>query len=249
MLRGGPSMRMPNSSRVFIAMGTDDRKVLSTEFFGSWHWAANDNFLRGSYELSLTFRPFNSLSLSVNPSYSDRFDMLQYVSTEEMAGVNRYIFARIDQKVLGMSLRVNFNITPDLTIQYWGQPFIACGEYSAFKMITDPHAEAFSERYREYTEDQMTFVEEEYYVDENNDGVSDYSFDVPDFTVDEWLSNLVVRWEFMPGSTAYLVWSQTREYSDSAGAFNVRENMDHMFTDQMANNTFLLKVSYRFGLK
>jgi len=249
MLRGGPSMLMPNSSRMYLNLGTDDRKVFSAEFFGSRHWAASDNFMRWSFDLGLTVRPFNTLSISLNPSYMDQFDVLQYVSTQEMAGEDRYIFARIDQKVLGMSLRVNYNITPDLTIQYWGQPFIACGEYTQFKMITDTHADAFKDRFREYASDQMTLGDEEYYVDENLDGVSDYSFDIPDFTVDEWLSNLVIRWEFLPGSTAYLVWSQTRDYYDSAGAFEVMDNMDQLFTDKRANNTFLLKVSYRIGLR
>lgn len=249
MLRGGPSMRMPNSSRIYFAVGTDDRKVLSAELFTSRHWAASDNFISQSYELGLTARPFNTLSISVSPSYTTQFDALQYVSTEEMAGADRYIFARIDQKVLSMSLRVNYNITPDLTIQYWGQPFIACGEYSAYKMITNPHADAFTDRYREYTADQMWVDDELQYIDENRDGISDYNFDVPDFTVDEWLSNLVIRWEFLPGSTAYLVWSQTRDYFESVGSFGIRENMDRMFTDHKADNTFLLKVSYRFGLR
>jgi hypothetical protein len=249
MLRGGPSMRMPNSSRFYLNMGTDDRKVFSAEFFGSRHWAASDNYTRMSYDLSLTVRPHSTLSVSVNPSYSDQFDALQYVSTQEMAGEDRYIFARIDQKVLSMSLRVNFNITPDLTIQYWGQPFIACGEYSRFKMITDPHAEAFPDRYREYPVNALTLADEEYFVDENRDGFTDYSFDLPDFTVDEWLSNLVIRWEFLPGSTAYLVWSQTRDYFDSYGAFNVMDNVDQLFTDKKASNTILLKVSYRIGLR
>ena len=249
MLRGGPSMLMPNSSRMYLNLGTDDRKVISADFFGSGHWGASDNCMRWSYDLELTARPFNTLSISLNPSYMDQYDILQYVSTEEMAGEDRYIFAHIDQKVLSMSLRVNYNIMPDLTIQYWGQPFIACGEYSGYKMITDPHAEVFQDRYREFTMDQMTLEDEEYFIDENRDGVSDYSFEVPDFTLDEWLSNLVIRWEFLPGSTAYLVWSQTRDYFDSSGAFEVMDNVDRLFTDKKASNTFLLKVSYRIGLR
>ncbi|MDF1573395.1 MAG: DUF5916 domain-containing protein [Bacteroidales bacterium] len=105
-----------------------------------------------------------------------------------------------------------------------------------------------------YVNDVLIFIRyslevEEYFIDENRDGVSDYSFDVPDFTVDEWFSNLVIRWEFLPGSTAYLVWSQTRDYFDSSGAFEVMDNVDKLFTDKRANNTFLLKVSYRFGLR
>ena len=77
----------------------------------------------------------------------------------------------------------------------------------------------------------------------------DYSFDKPDFTVDEWLSNLVIRWEFMPGSTAYLVWSQTRDYYMQDGMFEVGDNLNNLFSDKKATNTFLVKFSYRFGLR
>jgi hypothetical protein len=59
----------------------------------------------------------------------------------------------------------------------------------------------------------------------------------------------VVRWEFLPGSTEYLVWSQTRNYYAPGGTFDVWENLDYLFTDQKPTNTFLLKFSYRFGLR
>ena len=72
-----------------------------------------------------------------------------------MTGDPRYIFGTIDQKVLSMSLRVNYSITPDLTIQYWGQPFTASGDYSEFKMITDSNADQFTDRYHIYTSNQI----------------------------------------------------------------------------------------------
>lgn len=162
---------------------------------------------------------------------------------------DRYIFGSIDQKVLSMSLRINFNITPDLTIQYWGQPFSASGDYSEFKMITNSRAERFHDRYQIYSDQQNQLVGDTYEIDEDLDGTMDYSFSNPDFTVDEWLSNLVVRWEFMPGSTAYLVWSQTRNYYVQDGNFHIWDNMNDLFTENKATNVFLLKFSYRIGLR
>ena len=38
-------------------------------------------------------------------------------------------------------IRVNFNLTPDLTLQYWGQPYVASGKYYDHKMIMDPMAD------------------------------------------------------------------------------------------------------------
>ena len=249
MLRGGPSMMLPNSQRMYISIGSDNRKIISGSLSGFGRWGAEDYFNQNSLSLSLTAKPVNTLSVSINPSYSWKYHELQYVTTRAVEEEERYIFGAIDQKVLSMSVRINFNITPDLTIQYWGQPFIASGGYSGFKMITDPQAENFSNRYHEYTDGQMSYSDDRYQIDEAMDGVNDYSFSDPNFTVDEWLSNLVIRWEFLPGSTAYLVWSQTRDHYDPSGMFEVWDNMDQMFTAKRANNTILLKVSYRIGLR
>jgi hypothetical protein len=249
MLRGGPSMYQPNEGRLHLMMATDDRKNISGGFFASGGWGAEEYYQRSSYGLFLTFRPTNSLSISLKPSYSSNDHELQYVSQADMNGDARYIFGTIDQKVMSMSLRVNYSITPDLTIQYWGQPFTASGDYSDFKMITDSKADQFTDRYHIYTSDQISLEDDIYLVDEDLDGNVDYGFDNPDFTVDEWLSNLVIRWEFLPGSTAYLVWSQTRDYYLQDGGFDVWESMTDMFKDGKPSNTFLIKFSYRFGLR
>ncbi len=249
MLRGGPSMHLPNDGRVWYRVMSDDRKAISGGFFGNVNWGAESYYLRNSYRLLLTIRPLNTLSISLFPEYSHNLQELQYISQEEINGEERYIFGSIDQRVLSMSLRINFNLTPDLTIQYWGQPFTASGEYTDFKMITDSKADEFTDRYHLYSSAQISLEDDTYLIDEDGDMDTDYSFDQPDFTVDEWLSNLVIRWEFLPGSTAYLVWSQTRNHYIRDGSFDAWDNMNLMFTEGKPNNTFLVKVSYRFGLR
>jgi len=249
MLRGGPSMYLPNDGRVWYRVMSDDRKAISGGFFGNVNWGAESYYLRNSYRLLLTIRPINTLSISLFPEYSHNLQELQYISQEEINGEERYLFGSIDQRVLSMSLRINFNLTPDLTIQYWGQPFTASGEYTDFKMITDSKADEFTDRYQLYSSAQISLEDDTYLIDENGDLATDYSFDKPDFTVDEWLSNLVIRWEFLPGSTAYLVWSQTRNHYIQDGSFNAWDNMNLMFTEGKPNNTFLVKLSYRFGLR
>ena len=249
ILRGGPSMNLPNSGRIYYRLFSDDRKAVSGGFFGFSSWGAEDYYQANNFGINLTIRPINTLSISLSPGLSLERRELQYITQEEMEAEDRFLFGHIDQKVLDISLRINYNITPDLTIQYWGQPFVASGDYSAFKMITDPKADEFSDRYQLYSDEQISLEEDTYEIDENLDGRVDYVFDNPDFNVDEWLSNLVIRWEFQPGSTAYLVWSQTRNYYAQVGSFDVWENMDFLFTDKKPTNTFLLKFSYRFGLR
>ena len=249
MLRGGPSMHMPNNGRFRLHLMSDERKAISGGTFVRFSWGAEDSNQSNSYTLFMTFRPLNTLSISLYPSYSHNRDELQYVSQTSMDNDPRYVFGSIDQKVLSMSLRINFNITPDLTIQYWGQPFTASGDYSEFKMITDPGADRYRDRFHVYSDEQISLDEGSYLIDENLDSNVDYSFGDPDFTVNEWLSNLVIRWEFLPGSTAYLVWSQTRNQYHQDGHFDAWENMDLMFTESSPTNVFLVKFSYRFGLR
>jgi hypothetical protein len=116
-------------------------------------------------------------------------------------------------------------------------------------MITNSKADKYTDRFQLYTSGQIDLVDEYYDIDENGDGNVDYSFYNPDFTADEWLSNLVIRWEFLPGSTAYLVWSQTRDYYLQEGGFDWWESLTDMFKDGKPNNTILVKFSFRLGLR
>jgi len=252
LLRGGPAIIMPAQFYVGGGINSNSRKKLSAEVDFSLHKTFQD--IRTSYDLSLEleYRPVNTLTISAEPEWSRTMNKMQYVTTASLtSGVNtpRYIFGTIDQKILSMSLRVDYNITPDLTIQYWGQPFFGSGKYSDFKRITDPVADELSDRYHNYTDSEISYSDETYFIDEDQDSLIDYEFGNSDFTVSEFLHNLVVRWEFLPGSTAYLVWSQTREYYAGDGLFDLGSQSNYLFTHNKPHNVFLLKFSYRFGLR
>jgi hypothetical protein len=83
------------------------------------------------------------------------------------------------------------------------------------------------------------------------DGTVDYSFGKSDFKVEEFLSNLVIRWEYNPGSTVYLVWSQTRSNPNGSGNLDLSNDLGDLFDsgNQKPHNIFLIKISYRFGLR
>lgn len=246
MLRGGPSMLMPNSWRLNYRIATDSRKKISASLFANYNRGTEANSSSDNYSASISIRPTNSLTLAMSPGYSSSMNELQYMGREELNGNDRYIFATVNQKIIRMSLRINYNITPDLTIQYWGQPFSGDVKFTDFKIITDSKAAEYADRFHTYTPSEITYTDGTYYVDNG-----DYSFNIdnPDFTFNEWLSNLVVRWEFKPGSTAFLVWSQTRSYEGGAGMYNLGDNLDYLFTNKKADNVFLIKFSYRIGLR
>ncbi len=248
-LRGGPSLITPGYKNLYFGFSTNQQKKLTFDF-STGHYINNEREFRKSdfYGIGIGYRPVKSLRIDLSPGYSTESTDLQYVDQADFQNGKRYIFAHIDRNTLNMSVRINYNITPDLTIQYWGQPFIATGSYSDYKFITNSKADELTDRYQLYSQDQISYNEadEMYRIDDNLSGSADYSFDKPDFNVKEFLSNLVVRWEYRPGSTLYLVWSQTRSESRDNGSFDFSRDVDRLFNEK-PHDVFLLKLSYRIG--
>ena len=149
-----------------------------------------------------------------------------------------------------MIVRFTYNITPDFTIQYYGMPFISAGKYNDFSYISDSKASDFTDRFIRYTPDQLKYDEsaQTWSVDENTDGTADYQFDNPDFNVFDFNSNLVIRWEYQPGSILYVVWTQSRNDSHSTGDFNFGNDVRDLFNKTYPHDVFLVKLSYRIGL-
>jgi len=172
---------------------------------------------------------------------------LQYVTETSYNSDPRYILAKIEQTTLVLRFYIDYNITPDLTIQYFGSPFISSGGYTDYKMVDKPSAANYTDRFHQYTSDEIQYNENSnsFDIDENSDGTIDYSFDKPDFNFKQFQSNLVIRWEFTPGSMIYLVWSQNKTNYNSLGTFNFSDDMDQLFSTY-PNDIFLIKVSYRF---
>jgi len=250
-LRGGPMMILPGSSSIRFGFSTDYRKKLELQYFANFNTGFED-YSRSFYtEIDVTYKPVNFLSFSVSPGYNKSFSELQYVTQTSYEGSDRYVFASIDRNTINASLRINFNLTPELTLQYWGQPFVASGEYYDYKYILDPTAENYHDRFHSYTEDQLIPDDDGYDVDENVDGSIDYNFDKNDFNVQEFLSNLVLRWEYSPGSSVYFVWNQTRNNWNGNGNMDYFNDLGDLFdpANGKPNNIFLIKFSYRFGLK
>ncbi len=248
-LRGGPSLKLPGGTNMHFGFMTNQQKKLTFEGNGGVYFSKEKNYRNTQrINLSVAYRPIKALKIDLSPGFYIENSELQYVSQNDYREDTRYIFGKIDRKTLNMSIRINYNISPDLTIQYWCQPFIATGDYSDYKHITNSKADNFNDRYNLYTDGQISYNadSEAYFIDDNLDGTVDYNFDKPDFNVKEFLSNLVVRWEYQPGSTIYLVWNQTRNEYINDGTFDLSNNVNDLF-DVKGKNIFLLKFSYRIG--
>jgi hypothetical protein len=245
LLRGGPSFIVPGNQSFSLYLSTDQSKKVS--FYDGIYLGSGDvNCYRyQEYYGGIYIRPSNSLSISIEPDYSIQKSELQYVSTTGTSQNPLYVFGTLNQKTLGITFRINYTINPELSIEYYGQPFVSAGNYTDFKKITQPDAGTFKQRFYEYTPAELTLdpLTNTYNV---NDGGA-YSFGNPDFNFRQFRSNLVVRWEYLPGSTLYLVWSQGRTSNDTNGMFSYGSDMKDLFSIT-PQNVFLIKFSYWFAL-
>ena len=245
ILRGGPRWRFSKENFQFFFVGSDQRKKFNGVIGMIHSQAEEDNFSLIKFESELNYQPTNALNISVAPEYSLSKSKTQYVTQPNES--TQYVLGSIDNQTLSASVRVDYTINPNLSIQYYGQPFISRGRYKDFKYVTNAVADRLHDRFQNYNTAQISMNNDVYAIDENFDGTIDYSFDNPDFSFVQFNSNLVLRWEYIPGSELFLVWSQgvTANVSVMDDLF---EGFESGILDQRPQNIFLLKATYRFIL-
>lgn len=241
ILRGGPTMIVPEAVEGTLMFQTDYAKKVYGSITGDQRIGGSQSAKSSMVDVSATVIPFNVLRFSVSLNYAKNMDDLQYVTTSTVGdGSQKYVLAHLNQKTLGATFRIDYNISPELSLQYYGSPFASVGKYASFKEITNPKAPGYNDRFRVLN---TNLQNGQYTVA----GDSSYSFANPDFTFNQFRSNLVFRWEYRPGSQLFLVWSNDRTSGKSEYTPNVADAMGqlrHIFP----NNIFLIKVNYWFSM-
>jgi hypothetical protein len=245
-LRGGPSIKYPGGNYYWGYVSSDTRKKFSAELNGEF-FRGRENWSRYNFfGLDIRYQPINALNVSISSSLLQSVNSMQYVATTDDNGESKYIVGLIDQTVARIAFRVTYMMTPNLSLQYWGQPFGTSGKYSEFKEITDSRAEQFDQRFTHIQPSHMTLADGTYGVDYDGNGMVNYSFGQPDFNFGQFRSNMVLRWEYIPGSTVFLVWTRERN-----GAFydsDPRHTNYSFDFPEKGHNIFLMKFTYRFVL-
>lgn len=241
VLRGGPSLKLPGQFNINYSISSDDRKKFVYGFNNSYSIGFDKvgTFIDGGLDFS--YRPIDAIKITFAPGYqSSNYDM-QYVTTES----GKYIMARIDQKMFRSSFRLEYYPRPNMSVQYYGQPFIFSGKYSQFKRVTNSMAKDYNDRIYAYKTNELGLEDNIYTAIENGNNSTAVSFDNPDFKDFAFLSNLVFRWEYIPGSTIYLVWSQNRSDTDKLAHFNMGKDFSNIYKIY-PHDVFMVKLSYRF---
>lgn len=245
-LRGGPSVIFPGNWSVSSHFRTDYRKNLFLSLRGSVNISDNDSL---SYSLSsgINIRPSDRIHLSVSPNFNDGFRQLQYVTKKSSELQDHYILSRIEQTTVSMTFRLNYTLTPNLSLQLYTQPYISAGDYSEFKEVTDPKAAEYDNRWHIFSPEEITMQGSYYYISPTTEPDAEYSFYNPDFNYRQFRLNMVVRWEYLPGSTMYLVWTNGINDWAAEGRLNVNNDLKGLFGSP-SNNIFLVKFSYWFSI-
>jgi hypothetical protein len=221
--RGGPIAAYPGYIFSDMTIASDDRKPIQAEFsYIKQSTKDGGNFNLVSF--TWIFKLAASLKLTLSTEYSQELDHHQWVANipdpQAKYGYH-YIFSDIRQKQTSSTIRMDWGITPKLSLQMYLQPFIASGDYENFKELA---------RARSYDYDPYPY-----------DGRN------PDFNYKSFKGNFVLRWEYLPGSLLYMVWTQSRDNFDHPGDLNFRRDMQSLFQDR-SDNIFFVKMSYMLSL-
>ena len=247
-LRGGPALYQGAELGRWAEGFSDRRRVVSGTVYGEWLTAADRDRRDLAGRATLTIRPSNQVDVTLGPGVTHYAEPVQFVANRAGPGGTHYVRGRLEQTTVSLTTRLGVTFTPDLSLQVYAQPFVSAGNYTAFADVADPTAAAFAERFRPYGANQIAFdpATDAYTVDLDGDGGSEFGFGNPDFNVRQFRSNVVLRWEYRPGSALFVVWSRGQTGSGPDGRFLFSRDVSGLFGAD-ATDRLLVKLSYWFA--
>jgi hypothetical protein len=253
-LRGGPVATSPATTMISANIGSDSRRAVVVSTNPQFQHNDEGGF-QSRLNASVRWKPMSNVSVSVGPSYTYSRGVQQYVaSVDDAANAaffgRSYVLSDIVRKEASLDTRVNVTFSPTSTLEVYAQPFISTGAYSNYKEFLAPRQR--DKRVFDASKGEIAPIisngETTGYriTPRPNDS---FSFTVPnrDFNLRSLRGNAVYRWEYRPGSTLYVVWTQSREdYVPNMGTFDYTRDRDALFAAH-PDNIFLVKVNYWLG--
>jgi uncharacterized protein DUF5916 len=175
------------------------------------------------HEATITYRPISAVTVSsgVRVNRANHADQWTNLITDTK---DHYVFAHLDQTTVVLTERFNFTMSPTLSLQLYAEPFVSGGVYDRFKEIADARNTDYARRYAPFAYD---------FAANGN----------PDFNVKSFRTTNVLRWEYKPGSTLFVVWQQARENDAVPGRFRFGRDVHDIF-GVAPTNVFLVKLAY-----
>ena len=222
--RGGPVLRQSRGLYPWFGVNGDGRKrLVPSMWVNLGYWDEGESFNRWLSPF-LSIKVSTQLNAEIGAGIGKTRDNTQWFGnfTDDVSGVTHYTFAHLDQRTLSMNLRVNYTIKPNMTVEFYGEPFATQGEYSNVREVSDPRAADYDARFQPFTPPDDADLA---------------------FNFIQLRTNAVMRWEYRPGSTLFLVWQHGRDRGRNQLMPSWQDDYRELF-DLHPDNTFLIKVAY-----
>lgn len=247
-LRGGPSLYRPGRSLFLTEIWTNRARRLNGWVMVIGSQEDDDGVGRFTVQPNVTVRPASHVQLTVSPSFDWLRNPWQFVERLSEDGQPHWIVGRLSQRTASLTTRLNYTFTPDLSLQLYAQPFVSGGSYREFQQLVNARSASSSERFQPLA---MTSPgdrrDARYSADLNHDAGTITSFGNPDFNAREFTASAVLRWEYRPGSTLFVAWSQSRNANDPVSPYSLGRDVRRLFGER-PTNAALVKVSYWMGI-
>ena len=240
LTRGGPLMRLPREHEARASLrnspGARDDWALEVAYI----WDDREGS-RVSIIPNMTLRPGDRWELTINPEWSRWEEARQFILSRDGGRPEtfgrRYVFSHVERSEVSAQIRLNYTFTPNLTLETYIEPFASAGRFHSFGEL-----EAAGGDLLEYGTDGTTIAENEDGSRTVTDGSATFVIGRRDFNIRSLRSNLVLRWEWQPGSTAYLVWQQDGSADRDVEDVRVGDVFDAF--DMRPDHFFAVKLSF-----
>ena len=249
LLRGGPAFAEPGAWQLNGHVRSDFRRTVSGDLGAQYEVEDVTGAVQENVNAGLRLRPPGPFSLSLDAELRHERNDRQYLTSEPVGDSTYYLLGRIDMREASVTVRADLALTPRLSLALYAQPFVSTGRYTQLRLVADPQAASYAGRFEVLGPNRLTRPggDAAASVDVNGDGVADFSFDEPDFRVVSLRTNAVLRWGFLPGSTLFVVWQQSRENDAPYAGLALGRGLLDTFT-ATGQNVLAVKVAYWMGL-
>lgn len=247
VLRGGPALYQEGYQGGNVEIESNSAKRFYAEAYYSYFYNIGNSSYHMGFGSELYWNPLNQLKFSLDINYGKNNFAYEFFDAD-LSDINVYMIGRLHQQTLSTTIRAEYYVTPEISLQYYGNPFFSAVKYNEIKRIQDSKAKKANQRFYDYNGgSELSFNEEEntYYVNESN-GAS-YDFANPDVSFGEFNQNFVFRWEYKLGSVFYIVYSHNQNEYDNILSPHLNDPVKKLF-QAPAGNVLMFKLSYWFNV-
>jgi hypothetical protein len=243
-LRGGPALELPSRTQLAVAAFSDQRRATLFQLQLAGSAESETGSASWSATAGVDARLSPAVEVVVTPSVGRTVEGWQYVGrSRDAGGAPRYVVGRLTEPSAALTVRATMGLSPRLSLQLYAQPFVSTGRFDRYGEVTAPRARLASDRVtwlgaERLTRDAATGA----ITADASDPARSFTFDAADFSRRDLNASLVLRWEFRPGSTLFLVWTQAR-HDGLLRDFSILRDAGRLLGAPPAN-VFLVKVTY-----